>query len=102
MNVNKLPHQKAPCRDCPYRRDSLAGWLGEARATELVRAKSFVCHKKPHLQCAGHMLLNQHNNDFVALAQRLGYTLNLSGTALVFNTRAEFIAHHSQSKKSFK
>lgn len=54
----KLPHIKKPCRDCPFRKDTLKGWLGEERIREIITADSFVCHKKTDMQCAGHMLVN--------------------------------------------
>lgn len=90
----KLPHIKKPCRDCPFRKDTLKGWLGEERMTEILAADSFVCHKKTDMQCAGHMLINGAANGFVRLAGRLGIELDLTGKAQVFDSRAECIAHH--------
>ena len=40
-----LPRVKKPCSNCPFRKDSLKGWLGEERMQEIVNADSFTCHK---------------------------------------------------------
>ncbi|KZN20479.1 MULTISPECIES: DUF6283 family protein [Pseudomonas] len=92
--MSKLPHIKKPCRDCPFRKDTLKGWLGEERMTEILAADSFVCHKKTYMQCAGHMLINDAANGFVRLAGRLGIELDLSGKEHVFESRDACIAHH--------
>lgn len=90
----KLPNMKAPCQDCPFRKDSLRGWLGGDRTAEILAADSFVCHKKTDMQCAGHMLINGDENAFVMLARRLRIALNLSGTEKVFANKAACIQHH--------
>lgn len=89
-----LPNMKAPCQNCPFRKDTLKGWLGERRMTEILQADSFVCHKKTDMQCAGHMLVNGENNAFVRLAMRLRIPLKLSGADQVFATQAACIEHH--------
>lgn len=94
MSTETLPNIKKPCRDCPFRKDSLEGWLGEARMRDILNQSSFVCHKKTDRQCAGHMLLVKHNA-FVQVASRLGYTLELSGRELVFETEEDCIQHHA-------
>ncbi|MEQ0863859.1 DUF6283 family protein [Pseudomonas aeruginosa] len=94
----RLPHIKAPCRDCPFRKDTLEGWLGEPRMREILAADSFVCHKKTTMQCAGHMLINANANGFVRLAERLGIQLDLSGRELVFDSQADCIKHHSHHR----
>ncbi|HCH7474719.1 TPA: hypothetical protein NQI75_005376 [Pseudomonas aeruginosa] len=93
--MSKLPHIKKPCRDCPFRKDTLQGWLGNERMTEILAAESFVCHKKTDMQCAGHMLINGQANAFVRLADRLGVQLDLTGGELVFDSRAACIKHHT-------
>lgn len=90
-----LPNVKKPCGDCPFRKDTLNGWLGAERMTEILDQQSFVCHKKNHLQCAGHMLMKGEGNGFVRLAGRLNIKLELSGEDLVFDSNAECIEHHS-------
>lgn len=91
----KPPHMKRPCGDCPFRRDTPPGWLGEARAREILSVSSFVCHKDHAMQCAGHMLLKGEHNAFVQIAQRLGIQLDLSGHEVVFEDASSWIAHHS-------
>jgi len=92
--MSGMPHVKKPCKDCPFRKDSLKGWLGQERMTEILNANSFVCHKKTDLQCAGHMLIKENGNDFVQLADRLGIQLKLTGGELVFDNQIDCISHH--------
>lgn len=92
----KLPNMTKPCSNCPFRKDSLKGWLGAERMSEIIASDRFVCHKKTDFQCAGHMLLNDLDNAFVRLAARLNETLNLKGREFVFDTKAECINHHSE------
>lgn len=89
-----LPNVKTPCAQCPFRKDTIKGWLGRERMQEILESRSFVCHKKQHLQCAGHMLIKGADNDFVQIANRLKQELELSGRELVFDSLAECIDHH--------
>ncbi len=91
-----LPCTKNPCKDCPFRKDSIKGWLGKQRMTEIIQANSFVCHKKTNLQCAGHMLLNGEQNEFVQLAKRLGLETGIKGRELVFDNKNDCIEHHGE------
>lgn len=101
MNT-RLPNMNRPCANCPFRKDAPAGWLGRERMEEIVAAPSFVCHKtinkgaKNRMQCAGHMLLMQDNNQFFNIAKRLGIDLNLSGGDLVFTTPEACVEHHAK------
>lgn len=88
----KLPHVRKPCKDCPFRKDCMKGWLN--RMPEILEADSFVCHKNTDLQCAGHMLLKGEANAFVRLAGRFGFILPLKGRELVFDTEKDCIDHH--------
>jgi len=92
--VKSLPNMKAPCQDCPFRKNTLKGWLGAERMAEILAADSFVCHKKTDKQCAGHMLINGQHNAFVRLAARLRIPLNLGGADKVFASAAACIEHH--------
>ena len=89
-----LPHRNRPCANCPYRKDCRKGWLGARRAREISSSGSFLCHKNTSLQCAGSMLLNGSDNDFVRLAGRMNIKLKLSGRELVFSSREDMIKHH--------
>lgn len=95
MSTARPPHMQKPCKDCPFRKDSLEGWLGEERMRNILKQSSFVCHKKHERQCAGHMLLVEHNA-FVQVAARMGIPLKLDGRDLVFDTESECIAHHAK------
>ena len=95
----KLPNMNQPCKDCPFRKDTLVGWLGEGRVSDILNQRSFVCHKKTDLQCAGHMLIKGSENDFVALAERMGSETGLSGRELVFDSEDDCINHHTIGAK---
>jgi hypothetical protein len=97
--MTSLPNCKKPCKQCPFRKDAPQGWLGEERMEEIPQAESFVCHKKKHLQCAGHMLIKGEDNGFVQLANRLNIPLELTGRELIFDTQEECIAHHSDGRR---
>ena len=90
-----LPNVKQPCTDCPFRKDTLKGWLGRERMGEICEHDSFVCHKNTGLQCAGHMLIKGNGNGFVRLAERLNMDTGLNGRELVFDNSIECINHHS-------
>ncbi len=92
--MQSLPNVKKPCAQCPFRKDTLKGWLGGERMSEILAQDSFVCHKKQYLQCAGHMLINGNDNGFVRLANRLGIELELSGKEMVFETLEDCVSHH--------
>ena len=93
-----LPNCKKPCSNCPFRKDSLKGWLGEQRITEILKADSFTCHKttdsKQLLQCAGHMITKGNDNQFVSTANSLKIDLKLSGKELLFQSEKQLINHH--------
>jgi hypothetical protein len=77
----ELPHIARPCRDCPFRNDTLKEWLGAERMQEILGADSFVCHKKTDKQCAGHMLIKGNDNLFVRVAGRMGSRWNYPGAS---------------------
>ena len=92
----KLPHCTKPCGECPFRTDSMEGWLGEERMSGILEQGSFTCHKtNKGLQCAGHMIIKGEQNDFVALANGMGIDLDLSGKELVFQNESDLIAHQA-------
>lgn len=94
--VIRLPHIKKPCSECPFRKDTLKGWLGESRMVEILGQDSFVCHKRKDLQCAGHMLIKGPDNAFVRLAQRLSIPLPLTGREEVFHSHEACVEHHKR------
>lgn len=102
----ELPNMKRPCANCPFRKVSPKGWLGQERMTGILEEDSFTCHKTlgggqgKRRQCAGHMLLSGRDNQFVRLAIAMGLDTGLSGRELVFDTKQECIEHHSKKKFS--
>lgn len=94
MKHKNIPYQKAPCADCPFRKDTLKGWLGKERMTEICQADSFVCHKRNDLQCAGHMTLLKTDNMFVRLMAVLGMQPIIKNQESIFESVEDCIAHH--------
>lgn len=90
----RLPYVKQPCKDCPFRKDSLKGWLGKERMADIIKAESFVCHKNNELQCAGHMILNQEDNIFVKTTKACRLSLSLKNKELIFDNKEDCIEHH--------
>lgn len=88
-------HITSPCGQCPFRKDSLKGWLGSSRMEGILNQSSFVCHKRMDKQCAGFMLMKGQESTYVQLAGRLGFELDLQGQDLVFESKAACIKHHS-------
>jgi hypothetical protein len=113
---------KKPCGgtcNCPFRTDSLKGWLGQERAEELVSALyeqdlTFSCHKTTTdtedgfdhssdnntQHCAGAMIMmekSEQANQMMRLMERIGlYDRNkLDMTSPVFDTPEQFIEHHT-------
>ena len=38
--MKKLPIMQTPCNNCPFRKDSLKGWLGSERMTEISESET--------------------------------------------------------------
>lgn len=91
---DKLPHITSPCGQCPFRKDSHAGWLGRDRMARILAADSFVCHKRKDKQCAGFMLMKGEESTYVQMAGRMGIELGLKGHELVFESHAACVDHH--------
>ena len=55
--VQATGQHRAPCSDCPWRRDSLEGWLGSLSTEEWIAAAHgearIECHVLLGAQCAG-------------------------------------------------
>lgn len=88
-----------PCSDCPWRRDSLNGWLGGHTAEEFVDiARSdfpYPCHTIKNQQCAG-MAIYRRNT---LKAPRPPAIMLEKDKETVFATPMEFTAHHTLGKK---
>jgi len=86
---------RRPCSDCPFRRDSLAGWLGGSTPGEYAAAAHadgrIFCHALTSWQCAGAAIYRAN----VAKRSRLKEALELPRDPVaVFGTRKEFLDHH--------
>ena len=97
---DKPPYMNSPCAKCPFRKDSMEGWLGGDRMAEILAQTSFVCHKTTNKmlydrrQCAGHMIIKGEENAFVAAAKDHRVKLDLRGQSLIFESEKECIEHH--------
>lgn len=100
--MSKLPLMQSPCNNCPFRKDSLKGWLGSERMTEILESDSFVCHKttkgtlKERKQCAGFMIIQKDRSTAVRIAKVLKIDLELRNQNLVFESKEDCINHHSK------
>ena len=97
-------HVKKPCKNCPFRKDTLKGWLGKERAKEIVHSDTFVCHKTTNKkqedfkQCAGHILLNKEDNSMYRVSKQFGIDLEMKGEETVFESKEDFIKHHDYTR----
>ncbi len=89
-----------PCSDCPWRRDSVAGWLGPLKPEEWVEAaRSDIrvpCHVISNQQCAGAAIYRANT----CKSPRDPGALKLPKDAKkVFSaiTGSDFIEYHSRS-----
>lgn len=116
-----------PCANCPFRKDCQAGWLGQARASEisndvLLGGMTFACHETTTFDeeagydaeyrptgeeqhCAGALILIERlgtPHQMVQIADRLGLydpdKMHPSAANLVFETADDFIAHHANER----
>ena len=88
-----------PCANCPFKKESLKGWLGEKRMQQIVDADSFVCHKDNTRQCAGHLIVNKKDKDnsdsmFLRVAKSFGIELDLKNEDSIFDTKQQVVNHH--------
>lgn len=95
----KGQHQ-APCQDCPWRRDSLPGWLGGGSPQEFAACahsdELILCHTLLGAQCAGAAIYRRNVAKYVEPPM-----LRLAkDETLVFSTRTEFETHHTLTKGS--
>lgn len=96
--MNSLNHCKSPCNNCPFRKDSLQGWLGEIRIKDILNNNSFVCHKTQNnfKQCAGFMIIKKNESTFVKAAELFKIDLELKNEDLIFDTKEDCIIHHTE------
>lgn len=90
---------RAPCSDCPFRRDAPPGWLGGNTPETFVAIahtdQKYNCHTKVGPQCAGLAIYRAN----VCKVPREEDVLRLPGnTEHVFSTDEEFLAHHRRGR----
>lgn len=99
--VKKQP--SVPCSDCPFRRTSLAGWLGGSTPEEyrrLAHSDTFIeCHAvkldEDVAECVGAAIYRAN----VAKMAPPGCMKVKSDRMTVFATPMEFISHHGREAK---
>ena len=90
---------KAPCSDCPWRRKSLAGWLGSATREEWIGdahgEARIECHTLIGAQCAGAAIYRTN----VCKTPKYPELLVLPADKVkVFATPMEFLEHHDMDR----
>lgn len=88
----------SPCSDCPWRRDAIKGWLGDAKIEEWLQCAhgevTIPCHVHLGVQCAGSAVYRTN----VGKSPRDPDILRLPvDRDLVFATPLEFRGHHDRS-----
>lgn len=98
----KMPHTKAPCGLCPFRKGTkiVLSRLYATKAQEILDVDNFVCHKKPTLQCCGHLHLAD-KNEYRSIAKTLDIDLGLK-TERLFDTQKDFLNHHNNNNERRK
>ncbi len=87
---------RRPCKDCPWRRKSAAGWLGSEQTPEQwvqsAHDETYIeCHVHEGFQCAGSAIYRKN----VCKSPRFPELLVLPADhEAVFSNPSEFIAHH--------
>ncbi len=88
----------SPCSDCPFRRDSLPGWLGGNTPLDFVRMAhsetSYRCHAKIGPHCAGLAIFRA--NVLKELRDRDAFRLP-PDKKKVFSGDNEFIEYHNKT-----
>lgn len=87
---------KKPCTDCPFRRDSIAGWLGgdspEAWIESVHGETRIVCHVYSDVQCAGAAIYRANVCKLVHDPTALQLEPDRE---TVFARSTEFLEHHT-------
>ena len=84
------------CSDCPLRRDSLAGWLGESTPEQYARLchsdEVVECHVHAGSRCAGLAIYRRNTCKSQPEEHRLP-----ADRVTIFSNVMEFLAHHERS-----
>jgi len=96
--VGKVQHKK-PCSDCPWKRDSLAGWLGTSSPEEwisIAHSETMVeCLTLLTKQCAG---LAIYRRNMCKSPRNPAILVLDSDREIVFSHPTEFMNHHNGRK----
>jgi hypothetical protein len=95
---------RAPCHDCPWRKKSISGWLGELTAQEWIQAAhgeaKVDCHALSGVnsahQCAGLAIYRSN----ICKKPRDQSILVLPPNTVVFQTPDQFLTHHTSCPKN--
>ncbi|MBS4016807.1 MAG: hypothetical protein KGZ68_01100 [Dechloromonas sp.] len=102
-----------PCKECPFRRNSMPGWLGPWEPTDLlaaIKVAPFPCHRtikadisfddprtaKMEL-CAGAALFLNNKMEKSRCPETAAYQRGLATDDTVFATDAELLEHHGSA-----
>lgn len=92
---------KKPCSNCPFKKNTLKGWLGSTTANRVANCDSFTCHKTgetgsgPRKQCAGFMILKQEDSAFYRILNHAARQFLIEQKSVIFDSKEDFIKHHS-------
>jgi hypothetical protein len=108
--------KKQPCKECPFLRNSLGGWLGEMTGDpqgflDAIDYEVMPCHmnvdREKHLlvegeknPCVGALQFCQNSLKFPRMARQPGTVYSnlyeqAKPNALVFQWSTEFVKHHT-------
>lgn len=103
----KIPYQKSPCKECPFRKSGGVSHLGKKRAEEIIIQNEnlgFVCHKttngktEERRQCAGAMILARkeyQKQPFLNLYESMFGEMDLRNEDEIVDSYEEFINNQS-------
>jgi len=97
-----MKQHTSPCHDCPWRRNSIAGWLGSEQTPEDWIASAHgetqvECHIHHPAQCAGVSIYRANMCKMPRFPQILRLKADREN---VFATPFEFIEHHRSYGKT--
>ena len=105
-------NKKKTCKECPFKKTTLKGWLGKKRASEIcdkiTNDNSFHCHetifgkKENRKICAGAIILSEKekgkdSNMVFRVGKALGLISEIEQTEYdkVFDNSKDFTEHHT-------
>lgn len=102
-----------PCKECPFRRKSMPGWLGPWEPSEMlkaIRVAPFPCHRtikeemsfddprtKSMELCAGAALFLNNKPEKSRCVETAEYQAMLGKSDAVFASDSELVSHHGNA-----